>query len=868
MNIRLTLLLLLAISLVSNSSAATQESEEPSAIKNVLYHVAAKTYPREKVYLHLDNTSYYRGDDIWFKAYIVNSDMNRPSDVSGTLYVELLNPGGEIIDRQVLKVTDGQADGNFRLSRVPFYSGFYEIRAYTKYMMNFGDDEMYTRVIPVFDAPKKEGDYASRQMMKYGAGKFEYKRPSPVKNNGVNMRFYPEGGHLVSRLPSKVAFEVTDGKGMPMDVTGKVVDNEGNVLTTFGTAHEGKGVFTVTPDRGETRVIISCDGKEHTFKLPEAQPQGFVMSVDNLSLPDSIGVTIARRGKVQRDTLGVALLSRGILKDYSIVTSLFTRPLHLTLDRSLLSPGVNQVVLFDREGNAICDRLIFTHGTERLDVTASYDKPSYRPFEPVVLSVHLSEKGNEAVTAPFSLAVRDGSDEVAWGRNILTDLLLMSEIKGYVANPAYYFETDDAKHREHLDLLLMVQGWRRYSWDALSGVKPFTPRYHAERSGIETAGTVTTLFRGKPKSGVDVTAFMLRQNEDDEQKASAINVLTTDSLGQFSFYADVEGEWNLILSTREKGKKKNYLITLDRMFSPKPQPYRQEDMTINLIKDDDASIHAASIGSTDEASVATIDSDKPVYGEAETNDRVKQLDELVVKGKNNSRESIIRDARSASLAYYDVQSGLDDIRDEGGFIGDDLHEFLIKMNYNFTRTYSVEGEEFLLYKGRNPMIVIDYERSDDDSIRYKHLRLNTIKSIYVSEDPNSINSFCQAAMIGADSLRNFSCIVFIETYPDGKTPADADKGVRKTRLHGYSVPAEFYNPDYSYRSATDTDYRRTIYWNPNVKPDMNGDATVRFYNNGSARRFVTDLQTVTPTGAIGVSDMSNGPQNGTGISKQ
>lgn len=854
MNLRLAMDLLMRVtlgSIMAVASAGVIGAEDASAIQKLLYRVAANTSPREKVYLHLDNTSYYRGDDIWFKAYLVNSDLNRPSDISGTLYVELLNPGGEIIDRQVLKLTDSQAAGHFRLSRVPFYSGFYEIRAYTKYMMNFGDDEMYSRVIPVFDAPRKEGDYASRQMLKYGAGKFDYKRPSPVGGHrGVEMKFYPEGGHMVNRLPSRVAFEVTDGDGRPLEVTGRVVDAQGDVITSFATAHEGKGLFTITSDRSQRHVVITCaDGREHSFKLPEAQPQGFVMTVDNLSVPDSISVTIGRRGKVQRDTLGVALLSRGILKDYSIVTSLFTRPVHLTLDQSLLSPGVNQVVLFDKEGSIICDRLIFKHGAERIEVTAGYDRPSYGPFDPVTLSLHLAGKDGKAVTAPFSLSVRDGSQEVEWGRNILTDLLLMSEIKGYVARPAYYFEADDSVHRAHLDLLLMVQGWRRYSWEALSGAQEFAMKYHAERSGIETVGTVTSLFRGKPKSGVDVTAFMLRQNEDDEQKASAINVLTTDSLGRFAFTTDVSGDWNLILSTREKGKRKNYLITLDRMFSPKPQPYRKEDMVVRVRPSADGGTSPEAAGAAVE-SIDEADTFTPDYARGVEPEKTRQLDELVVKGRNNTRESIIRDARAGSLAYYDVQSGLDDIRDEGGYIGDDLHEFLMQMNYNFTRTYSPEGEEFLLYKGRNPMIVIDYERTDDDSVRYKHLRLGAIKSVYVSEDSGAINSFCQASMLGADTLRTFGCVVFIETYPDGKAPADADKGVRKTRLHGYSAPAEFYSPDYSYRSAADTDYRRTIYWNPDVTPDADGNATVRFYNNGSARTFVTDLQTVTPSGAI------------------
>jgi hypothetical protein len=99
--------------------------------------------PQEKVYLHFDNTSYYQGDNIWFKCYVVTSGQHRLSELSKTLYVELLNPGGEIIDKLILPIEDGQCHGDFSLNRLPFYSGFYEVRAYTKYMLNFGEDVIF-----------------------------------------------------------------------------------------------------------------------------------------------------------------------------------------------------------------------------------------------------------------------------------------------------------------------------------------------------------------------------------------------------------------------------------------------------------------------------------------------------------------------------------------------------------------------------------------------------------------------------------------------------------------------------------------------------------------------------------------------------
>ncbi|MDR0795458.1 MAG: carboxypeptidase-like regulatory domain-containing protein, partial [Tannerella sp.] len=63
----------------------------------------AKNIPQEKVYLHFDNTSYYQGDNIWFKCYVVTSGQHQLSHWSKTLYVELLNPGGEIVDKRTLK---------------------------------------------------------------------------------------------------------------------------------------------------------------------------------------------------------------------------------------------------------------------------------------------------------------------------------------------------------------------------------------------------------------------------------------------------------------------------------------------------------------------------------------------------------------------------------------------------------------------------------------------------------------------------------------------------------------------------------------------------------------------------------------------
>lgn len=102
---------------------------------------------------------------------------------------------------------------------------------------------------------------------------------------------------------------------------------------------------------------------------------------------------------------------------------------------------------------------------------------------------------------------------------MLTDLLLMSEIKGYVRRPSWYFESDDTLHRRALDELLMVQGWRRYEWKHWAGVEPFELKYLPEQ-GIELHGQVVSMVRSKPRPDVQVTSFLTKRGEEDQSDGS------------------------------------------------------------------------------------------------------------------------------------------------------------------------------------------------------------------------------------------------------------------------------------------------------------------------------------------------------------
>ncbi|MDE6696588.1 MAG: hypothetical protein K2K25_06885, partial [Muribaculaceae bacterium] len=371
------------------------ETQTPDKNLQTLFSdIMAASLPKEKVYLHLDNTSYYKDDILWFSAYLVNSDGNTSDVVSKTLYVDLLNPGGDIIDTKVLKIENGRAHGSFKINSTPFYSGFFEIRAYTKYMMNFGSETAFSRVIPVFDAPKKEGDYETRSMRNFGTGKYTYTRKHPQKGKDIDVAFYPEGGNIIKGIPVKIAFEARDKKGYPIDIKGTIIKESKDTVVRFCSQHQGRGSFTIIPDGSTLYAMIEYNGKTKKVGLPETFSNGFSLSVDNLSNKDSISVTVNRAGVFNRiDTIGLIVTSQGTVKTYCAVASSFRQPLNISFDRDYLSPGVAEVILVDKHGKKIADRLIFNmpDSTNFIKLDYSFDKHVYQPFEAINMSVSMAD---------------------------------------------------------------------------------------------------------------------------------------------------------------------------------------------------------------------------------------------------------------------------------------------------------------------------------------------------------------------------------------------------------------------------------------------------------------------------------------------
>lgn len=108
----------------------------------------------EKIYLQLDGKVYTSDQTIWFKCLVRQAIDHSPSQLSVVLYVELIDPDEKIVEKKLIKITEGIGAGFFRLS--PHYlPGKYLVRAYTQWNKNFETDFFFEEYIQIFDSEVK-----------------------------------------------------------------------------------------------------------------------------------------------------------------------------------------------------------------------------------------------------------------------------------------------------------------------------------------------------------------------------------------------------------------------------------------------------------------------------------------------------------------------------------------------------------------------------------------------------------------------------------------------------------------------------------------------------------------------------------------
>ncbi|MBR3757006.1 MAG: hypothetical protein IKK62_01060 [Bacteroidaceae bacterium] len=806
-----------------------------------------RLYPQEKVWLHCDNTAYFQGDTIWFAAYVTSAETLRPVELSKVLYVELLNEAGELVSTQRLQIENGRCHGQIPLNTelekrfvtreerqkmfypvnprtknyyIPLPSGYYEVRAYTRAMLNWGEEICFSRVFPVFDTPEREGDYSQLTMEnreKKQRDLIESRiRPKTKRDDRLNVDFYPEGGNIVCGLPCHVAYKVTDKEGRNLTARCQLVA-DGRLVAKTETRHDGMGRFSFQPQEGVNyKLRVETDRHDRTFDLPETQPQGLVLAVDAIG-KDSVRMTVAATDSLRQKPIGMSITCRGKLlhfKAYSQLPKQLTRM--PTIAKSSLSPGVNQVTLFDADGRVYAERLFYVHDTTVVGkdlVKYQLDKEEYKPFEKINLTIstlpHREGWGG-------SLSVRDSGTEIGttYADNLQTYLLLTSDLKGYIHRPDYYFEADDSVHRAALDLLMMTQGWRRYAWKQLAGVEKFRKTHFVEE-GLALQGQVIHPKRKKRfLTDIHVGAIVSKEKEVLQKGR-----MMTDGEGHFTFVMEpFTGRHDLTLSlTDEENRLTGGRILLHRHFSPQPREYQFQERDILSVPQPPQTVAGifsfAGANLLENVQVGRSRRQfEPFILHNIKEEREKALDTGDWLFPKISIEGYIEDKY---LLFENEDAELERLKTRN----EELHEEKILWFYKVSSS-GIEKEKFISNRDFAGRGIEDFELGQVDYIQF-------------FENPTAHTRLDWAIPLSPEKIRRKWKTIGCWIYRKPKPIA----GMRATHIDGYSEVIDYFHPQYNREIIPgEVDYRRTLYWNPCVELDEEGKAKVMFYNNGTCKR--------------------------------
>ncbi len=414
--------------------------------------------PREVVYLHLNKSTYIKGESIGLTAYVLDKRDKRPSLLTTNLYVSIEDQNSNVVKQKLIQVTDGIASNVIAVDSL-FNSGYYNIKAYTNWMRNFNEHNYYTESIRVID-PENE-KYIDK----------------PIVDNTIDAQFLPESGHLLHGVLNKVGVVIKDSQGFGVPNTeGQVLGKNNEILTTFKTNKLGIGSFSLIADI-DTNYSVKINHANKNFSFPlghNAEKNGVILSVKRLKakLFASI-ITNAETLDMIKNTRYSLIMHNG--NDYEVMDIYFTDTaiVHKVIEYNSIPAGTNILTLFDENETPIAERLFFNY--EGMDMIAS-NKVNASDYVDS-LNIRLSFKDiNPEIFNNISVSVLP-TETQSYNRHnsILSHTFLQPYIKGAIENGKYYFKNIDDKKRYDLDNLLVTQGWSSYDWNNLFLPDEFYP---------------------------------------------------------------------------------------------------------------------------------------------------------------------------------------------------------------------------------------------------------------------------------------------------------------------------------------------------------------------------------------------------------
>jgi len=625
----------------------------------------------------------------------------------------------------------------------------------------------------------------------------------PHVERTFDVSFFPEGGYAPLSVNVTMAFKAINSSGLSENVEGQVFDDQHHLCVEFKSAHLGMGSFNMCYSPGKKYYAI-CTNKEHVakrFDLPA--PSDSTVSLETAWQDNKLLVKVLKSPDftLPPQTQLIAHM-RGV--------PLYAEPWNdqmdaLIFDKNLFPAGIVHFLLIDKDRNILSERLVFS--SQRSAVANSeikLNKEKYQARDKINLSVGITDENGAPLSGNFSLSVVDANGTtIDTTSNIISTLLLSSEIKGYIEAPASYLQKDDEKSAAALDVLMMTQGWRRYDIPGLLKGKPTRALKYPLELSEEVSGKVEGIFSALKEGNISLIAL--------KDSVIGMSLAKSDNEGKFVFKNLEYGEGTrYIIQAKTNGGSRKAFLDMDTV-SRFPSLITPHIMSRSepVLKDS-----------------SLTDKYHSVY------DRMKTINLAEVTVEAMRKSSAITES-----PYYSVTS-------TKVITAKEIEGWHLTSVYDLLRRLSgvtVSGTD-VRYRGNKPMLLLDNAPTED--FDYDMLLIDDVQDIFINSGATMGALFGPMGSNGA---------IVIDTKKGFVQTNKISPNIRLVKALGYQQPVAFYAPAYDTieeRNSSMPDYRTTILWNPNVRIDSTGIVHLSFYAADIPTKYRVVLEGVSSLGYL------------------
>jgi hypothetical protein len=750
--------------------------------------------PIQKIYLQLDRENYVAGQTAFFAAYLSTDFL--PDTANTTIYVELYN-ADKLISKSVFPVLLGTASGSFSLPDT-LSTGNYYIRAFSAGMLAQSSDYFFKRKVFVNGSTSKQIE---------------------VSVDTISLVFFPEGGNIVSNLEATVAFKATDKNGLPVNIIATLFNDKNEELATLTCLHEGMGLFDLEPKASEKYYVkIKADVNNKKYYLPETVDKGITLSIGTQNEESTFEIK-----QKLIDTAFVAAYMIGQMQHHVVFKKDFSKQKDIVkgvIATKNLPSGIMQLTVFNKYDMPLAERILFVNNKEYLLST-----------DVITDTLNFSSGGRnrlfidikDTVQGQISVGITDPEYDLSKVRenNIISSLLLTSDLKGFINNAAWYLSSTEDSVKNSLDLLMMVNGWRRFKWLELNKVpkKANVSNAYITLKGRATYEGISTIFSNK--------LMVLLINSMLSKNKRSTNFVQTDKDGNFKVDSLILFGKNKLMFMDTRGKKNSSInITLDtdtlfagvilpaKNYFPRNYAYPKISPKLKLEYDD-------------------VESTKKLM-----------LKEVIVIGKTKTALEKVEEKYTSGLFAANAIKTIDLVNSDDASTYPNILDYLelrvpglkvIAQGFDYKLLYRQNGS--ISSSGSSSMTVfldeVETDASIVASIPGSQIALVKVFSTFVGGFGNSQG--------GAISI-------YTKKFDDNSNAVSPSIKI----YNGYTITKEFYAPNYKTNNrGLENDNRITIDWRPQIFVNsINPKIPVSFYNNNRTKSFKVVVEGMTNTGKL------------------